>query len=110
VDFVRAGVGLPSLWAGLRNQVFLGSERFVARVHAAVSHEQSLDEIPRMLRRLPAKSLDSYREEHENNSRLGMVLAYLSGDYSMKAIADEFDVHYTTVSRAVKEYSSKNPL
>jgi predicted DNA-binding protein YlxM (UPF0122 family) len=39
-----------------------------------------------------------------------MALAYLSGDYSMKAIADEFDVHYTTVSRAVKEHSSKNPL
>jgi hypothetical protein len=32
VDFVRAGVGLPSLWADLRNQVFLGSEGFVALI------------------------------------------------------------------------------
>ncbi|MGZ8222579.1 MAG: helix-turn-helix domain-containing protein [Methylobacter sp.] len=37
-----------------------------------------------------------------------LILAYLSGDYSMKAIADKFGVHYTTVSRAVKEYDSKN--
>jgi transposase-like protein len=77
-------------------------------MHAAVSPEQSLDEIPRMQRRLPAKSLDSYREEHGDNSRLGMALAYLSGDYTMKAIADEFGVHYTTISRAVKAYDSKN--
>jgi len=110
MDFVRAGVGLPSLWADLRNQVFLGSEGFVASMHAAVSSEQSLDEIPRMQRRLPAKSLDGYREEHGENSRMGMALAYLSGDYSMKAIADKFGVHYTTVSRAVKEYDSKKPL
>ena len=60
MDFVRAGVGLSSLWADLRNQVFLGSEGFVARMHAAVSPEQLLDEIPRMQRRLPTKSLASY--------------------------------------------------
>jgi hypothetical protein len=79
VDFVRAGVGLPSLWVDLRNQVFLSSEGFVASMHATVSHEQSLDEIPRMQRRLPAKSLASYREEHGDNSRLSMALAYLTG-------------------------------
>ena len=31
----------------------------------------------------------------------------LNGVYTMKAIAAEFGVHYTTVSRAVKEYESK---
>jgi transposase-like protein len=35
-----------------------------------------------------------------------MALAYLSGDYTMKAIADHFGVHYTTVSRAVKEHEA----
>ncbi|MGD8641076.1 MAG: helix-turn-helix domain-containing protein, partial [Gammaproteobacteria bacterium] len=28
--------------------------------------------------------------------------AYLSGGYTMKAIAEAFNVHYATVSRAVK--------
>lgn len=60
-------------------------------MQAGVSSEQSLDEIPRMQRRLSARPL-----------------AYLSGDYTMKAIADEFGVHYTTVSRAAKTYGSKN--
>jgi putative transposase len=42
-DFVRAGVGLPSVWSGLCNQIFLGSETFVARMQAGISPEQSLD-------------------------------------------------------------------
>ena len=107
-DFVRAGAGLPSVWSGLCNQIFLGSEAFVARMQAGISPKQSLNEIPRVQRRLPGKSLASYRAEHAENRRLGMALAYLSGDYAMKAIADEFGVHYTTVSRAVKEITQKN--
>jgi len=109
VDFVHAGVGLPSVWDDLRSQIFLGSEAFIARMQSGVSSEQLLDEIPRMQRRLPAKPLASYGAEHGDNLRLGMALAYLSGDYTMKVIADEFGVHYTTtVSRAVKAYDSKN--
>ena len=33
----------------------------------------------------------------------GIVSAYVSGDYLMKDIADEFNVHYSTVSRAIKK-------
>ncbi len=29
--FVREGIGQPSVWEGLRHQVFLGSEAFVER-------------------------------------------------------------------------------
>ncbi len=84
MEFVRAGAGLPSVWDGLRNQIFLGSETFVAELQTGISSVQLLDEIP----------------------LLGMALAYLSGDYSMKAIADEFGMRYMTVSRAVKAHGS----
>jgi len=33
----------------------------------------------------------------------GIVSPYTSGDYLMKDIADEFNVHYLTVSRAIKK-------
>jgi hypothetical protein len=62
---------------------WLGGKEFVARMHAAVSPEQSLDEIPRIQRRLSATSLDNYRKERKDKPRLGIALAYLSGDYSM---------------------------
>lgn len=48
MDFVRAGVGLPSLWNDLRQQIFLGNEAFVTYMQAEISLEQPLDEIPRM--------------------------------------------------------------
>jgi hypothetical protein len=36
---VRAGVGLPSVWEGLRGQVFLGSDEFVQRMTEARRRE-----------------------------------------------------------------------
>lgn len=108
LDFVRAGVGLPSIWDDLQGQIYLGSEAFIKRMQASLSPEQSLDEIPRMQRRPLAKPLMLYRAEFADDPHTGMALAYLTGDYAMKAIAKEFGVHYTTVSRAVRAYESKH--
>ena len=105
VDFVRAGVGLPTLWEKLQNQIYLGSEQFVQRMQKEIESLQVLQEVPRAQRRPVAKPLDHYAHQ-ASDPFLGMALAYLSGDYTMKAIADHFGVHYTTVSRAVKEYET----
>ena len=32
IDFVRAGVGLPSIWDHLTGQIYLGGEAFVQRM------------------------------------------------------------------------------
>lgn len=108
LDFVCAGVGLPSIWNDLQGQIYLGSEVFIQRIQASLPPEQSLDEIPRMQRRPLAKPLQQYRAEFADDPQTGMALAYLTGDYAMKAIAKEFGVHYTTVSRAVRAYESKH--
>jgi len=107
VDFVRAGVGLPSIWDNLRGQIYLGSAEFIARMQSTLSLNQPLEEIPRAQRRPIAKTLQHYRTQFADNPSMGMALAYLSGDYAMKVIAQEFGVHYTTVSRAVKSYESR---
>jgi putative transposase len=65
----------------------------------------SQDLTPRFLL---AKPLALYQAESGNDPHTGMALAYLTGDYAMKAIADAFDVHYTTVSRAVRAYEAKH--
>jgi REP element-mobilizing transposase RayT len=108
IDFVRSGVGFPSIWDHLQGQIYLGSEAFISRMQSNLSPEQSLDEIPRMQRRPLAKPLKYYLTEYADDPHTGMALAYLTGDYAMKAIADAFGAHYTTVSRAVKAYESKH--
>lgn len=50
-DFVRAGVGLPSVWDGLKHQVFLGSDAFVEGIQHRIPDAEKLREIPRAQRR-----------------------------------------------------------
>jgi predicted DNA-binding protein YlxM (UPF0122 family) len=47
-----------------------------------------------------AKRLAHYRRTFDDAAD-AMAAAYATGDYSMLEIADEFGVHYSTVSRAV---------
>jgi putative transposase len=101
VDFVRAGVGLPSVWDQLSGQVFLGSETFIKRMQR-LTDKTTIGEIPRAQRRPLAKPLDYYQTKH-GDVKAAMVAAYATGDYSMQAIADFFRVHYATVSRAVNQ-------
>ena len=106
IDFVRAGQGLPSIWERLQNQIYLGSEVFVSRMQQNVMADEALKEIPRVQRRPVAKPLAFY-ERHAKARAEAMALAYLSGDYSMRAVAEHFGVHYSTVSRAVRDYESR---
>jgi REP element-mobilizing transposase RayT len=102
VDFVRAGVGLPSLWENLKHQIYLGGETFLNAVQSHLPAGRDLREVPRRQRRPMARPLEAYRQEDPPDQAIAK--AYLSGDYSMKEIADFFDVHYATVSRAVKRF------
>lgn len=99
IDFVRAGVGLPSLWDNLQGQMLLGSEAFVDRMRDRLPGGD-LREVPRAQRRPMAQPLAVY--SRRSDRRHAMADAYLSGHYTMKEIAGHFGVHYSTVSRAVK--------
>jgi hypothetical protein len=101
-DFVRAGVGLPSVWGKLKNQIYLGDENFVRAMQGKPPPDSTnIKEIPRAHRRSIGTSLDHYVVKFENQ-KLGMKAAYETGDYTMQQIAEAFGVHYSTVSRALK--------
>lgn len=102
VRFVHEGARLPSVWAKLQAQIYLGSESFVRKMQAAIDHSQSLDEIPRAQRRAITQPLDSFVRKYPQSE--GMARAYLSGQHSMASIARHFGVHYSTVSRAVSQH------
>jgi len=42
-----------------------------------------------------------YQAQHQT-SKVAMAEAYATGDYTLNEIAGYFDVHYSTVNRAVK--------
>jgi REP element-mobilizing transposase RayT len=107
IDFVRAGVGLPSIWEELRANLYLGSEAFVARVTQPHADDR-VAEIPRLQRRPLANPLSDYQRRFAD-SGIAMAEAYTSGDYSMTEIAAHFGVHYATVSRAVARHRKTAP-
>ncbi len=99
--FVRQGSGVASPWEeGLRQQIYLGDEAFVTRMQTRLE-QADLDEVPRAQRRPPALPLAEYAKRYPER-RTAMAAAYRSGDYTLKAIADHFGVHYSTVSRALR--------
>jgi hypothetical protein len=107
VDFVRAGVGQAPIWEALRHQLFLGSEAFVEQMIAAQTTEHDeLREVRAAHRRALAKPLTFY-DTNCDDRREAMAKAYLDGGYAMREIADHFQVHYATVSRAVRWLEAK---
>ena len=101
-EFVQQGVDGPGVWSGLKGQVFLGTDAFAEAMQRRLeqtTHGTS-KEIPRLQRRALAKSLHYYRDTFEDKKQ-GMAAAYATGDFTLQQVADAFEVHYATVSRAV---------
>jgi len=110
--FVREGMTGGSPWRDLRGQIFLGDERFVERSKGVLGEKNDLDEIPRIQRYANRPQLSELlgvgvisskrqRDEaiHEAHVRYG---------YTLKQIADTLGLHYTTVSKVVREIEKQN--
>ena len=91
---------MPSVWTQLRGQIYLGSDSFVQKMQTQIDKKPGLGEIPRTQRRMITQPLTQFEKRYSRNEAMGR--AYLSGQYTMLAIAEHFGVHYSTVSRAVR--------
>ena len=104
VDFVRAGVGLPSLWESLQGQIYLGSDLFIERMQALIeAHGPDLREVPFAQRRplRPSKARKLAEPLSPADRDEAIAADYAAGRCSMRELADCHGVHLSTVSRAV---------
>jgi len=100
--FVAEGKQAGSPWKDLKNQIYLGSDRFVEQMQQRIRDDQSLHEIPVQQRRPVARALAYYVKRYPSRDR-AIAEAYRSGAYSMQEIGVYFGVGRMTVSRAVKK-------
>ena len=91
----------------MRKQIYLGDDDFVLRMQQQLDKQSDLSEIPRAQHRPKAKPLNYYASKYKDRKK-SMVEAYSTGDYTMKEIAAHFNVHYATVSRAIKKAETIN--
>ena len=98
--FVADGKNQPAIWEQLKNQIYLGTDAFVAKMQAKKSDKQDLSEIPLSQRRAMAKPLEHYASRSGTRDQ-AIVNAYNSGAYGMKEIGEHFGLHYSRVSRII---------
>lgn len=100
-EFVRQGKDQPDPWESLKNQVYLGSEDFVAQMVAKLGSKGTLSEVPSTQRRKVAGPLGVIAASHRDRDS-AIRAAHESGGYSMREIGDYFGLHYSRVSRIVR--------
>ena len=100
--FVAEGQDQPRPWGKLKNQIFLGSEAFVAHLQRHLDAKARLREIPAVQRRPPPPPLAEIASAHARDEAI--VRAYASGGYTLREIGDHFGLHYSRVSRIVKHW------
>jgi len=100
VDHVRAGIGHADLWSHLKSQVCLGDDEFAEQLRRQIPEKVEETEIPRVQRRAAAQSLAHFLAQPVRNE--GIALAYATDCYNLKEIGRAFGLHYTTVSRVVR--------
>jgi putative transposase len=103
-QFVAAGRGLESPMADLRHQIVLGDDEFITQLSAGGMLIDK-NETTRAQKKSAVPPLQEYHSGCEDRSD-GMARAYLDGAYTMAEVAQQFSVHYQTVSRAVKNFEA----
>ncbi|WP_337879848.1 transposase [Rheinheimera sp.] len=104
--FVNAGL-LNDLWAGLKQQLFIGSDEFVTRMQHQIKQPDLLTEVPAVQKRSIAKPLEWYAAQSSRNDAIQQ--AFASGGYSMAELSRYFCLHYGTISRIISGKSHKSP-
>ncbi len=101
-SFVDEGIGRESVWKELKQQIYLGSDRFIGRMQRRLKEGKATDiNIPRAQRQSPAPSLKAIEARHRDRKK-SILVAYETGAYSYQQIAKHFGVHFTTVGRVVR--------
>jgi len=101
--FVNEGITRQSPWKDLKGQIFLGDSAFIEKARQVF--DQAVKEIPRSQRyagrpSLPEIFLAGGRDRKARNAAIASAVSW---GYTLKAIADHLHIHYTTVSKALKE-------
>ena len=99
--FVLEGMAAGSIWEGLRQQIFLGDEKFVSQMQKKAEVQGDRLSIPRVQRRAPAPALKVIAGQHKNRND-AIVAAYDTGAYSYREIAEHFGIHLATVGRIIR--------
>ncbi|MCF6336502.1 MAG: transposase [Gammaproteobacteria bacterium] len=101
-EFVAEGIKKESIWSELQQQIYLGDEKFIKRVQRKANVQGDESSVPRAQRRAPAPTLEKIAAKHRDRNK-AISVAYATGAYSYREIAEYYGLHLATVGRIVRE-------
>lgn len=106
--FVNSGIVDVSPWRDLQGQILLGEEGFVERHRNYLIGKEKIEEIPRSQRFLNRPQLAEIFSKSKTDGRNELIYAaHVQYGYKLKEIAAYLGIHYTTVSKAIKNAGEK---
>jgi putative transposase len=100
-EFVTLGILNESPWHKLKNQIYIGSDNFVKSMQAKIDPKQNLSNFPKSQYSVQPHSLKHFEQQSINRNEC-IIMAYDSGGFSMAEIGSHFGLHYSRVSRIIK--------
>ncbi len=102
-EFVREGMGAPSMWDQVKGQSLLGDDAYVHRLAKYLRQAKPVKEFPRAQRYAERPSLAQMFKDVATLSRRDrdrrIATAVLAHGYAQSAVADRVGLHYSTISR-----------
>ena len=106
-DYVKEGKNQPSPMEALKNQIYLGSNKFVESMLSKLEQQVDPSETPKKQRTLAVLSLEAIKQISSSRNE-GIVQSYFKGHFTLKQIGDFYELHYSRVSRIVSQEKAKH--
>ena len=105
--FVRSEIKEASPLKEVKGQLYLGKETFKKRISPLLKERSK--EIPRKQLYANRPSLENALHIFDKHQRdQAIYTAHVQYGYTLKEIAEYFEIHYATVSRTVKRVEEKD--
>ena len=110
-EFVQAGITASAPWEGSKSRSILGDQTFIDAIEPALKERALLKEVPREDRLAFRPSLEQLlggeRGKDKDERNRAILSAHLHYGYTLAEIGTYLGFHYTTISKIVKQFSSK---
>jgi len=111
-EFVMAGSNKNSPWKELQGQGLLGRDNFIEEFKNLLTMKEEIKEIRREQRYTGRPRLSGIFKEGQTKSRSKrskkMHKSHTQYGYTLKEIGDYLSLHYTTVSKSIKDIDNNN--
>jgi len=105
-EFVLSGINKESPFKQVKGQIFLGSENFLAKMEQFMEQKEQLTEIPRQQLYATRPSLEElFQTKNERERKMYQVNQKYG--YTLKEIGQYLGLHYTTISKIIKNVENE---